>query len=145
MREETHTKWCQGYEVGNDTRSRMEDQLQRLIKVVTDSSMDATKVIPESNHEEFGVVRDRLDSIFGIVYRNASTRTMMQDILSIDTESWDRKVQVPLTAIDMGNEEFHQLLRLIQSVALDLNKLSTMTLVELHYFATLELEEQKKE
>ena len=42
----------------------MEDQLQWLIKVVIDSSMDVTNAIQESNHEEFGVVRDQLDSIF---------------------------------------------------------------------------------
>ena len=52
----------------------MEDQLQLLIKVVTVSSMDAIKVIRESNHEEFGVVRDRLDSIFGIISRQTSVR-----------------------------------------------------------------------
>ena len=28
MQEETHTKWCQEYESGSGTKSRMEDQLQ---------------------------------------------------------------------------------------------------------------------
>ena len=56
---------------------------------------------------------------------------MMQYILLISTEPWARNVQVSLTAINAGNEEVRQLLRPIQSVALDLNKLSTMALVEL--------------
>ena len=56
----------------------MEDQLQWFIKVVTDSSEAATQVIRESNHEEFGVVRDRLNSIFDIVSRNTSVRPMIQ-------------------------------------------------------------------
>ena len=113
MREETCTKWRQEYEAGSGTRSGMEDQLQRLIKVVTDSSVTATKEIQESNHEEFGVVRDRLDSIFGIVSSHTSTRPMMQGISSIVTKPKDRNVQVPLTAINVRNEEVHQLLRLI--------------------------------
>ena len=36
-----------------------------------------------------------------------------------------------LKSIDASNEDVHQLLQPIQSVALDLNKLSTMVLVEL--------------
>ena len=56
---------------------------------------------------------------------------MMQDISSISTDPGARNVQVPLTSIDVGNEEVQQLLQPIQSVALDLNKLSSMALVEL--------------
>ena len=56
---------------------------------------------------------------------------MMQDIPLIGTEPQARNVQFPPTAIDAGNEEVHQLLRLIQSVYLDLNKLPAMALVEL--------------
>ena len=119
----------------------MEDQLQRLIKAVTDSSADATKAIRESNHEEFGVVRDRLDSIFGIISRQTSVRPILQDIPSISVETWAKNVQVPPTAIDVNNEEVHQLLQPIQSMAFDLNKLSPMELVELQHVAALELVE----
>ena len=45
MGEETRTKWHQEYDVGSGIRSGMEDQLQRLIKVVTDSSEGTTQVI----------------------------------------------------------------------------------------------------
>ena len=69
MWEETHTKWHQEYEAGSGTRLGMEDQLQWLIKSVIKSSEATTEVIHESNHEEFGVVRDRLNSIFYIVSR----------------------------------------------------------------------------
>ena len=69
MWEETHTKWHQEYDAGSGIRSGMEDQLQRLIKAVTDSSEVATQAFRESNNEEFGVVRDRLNSIFDIVSR----------------------------------------------------------------------------
>ena len=86
MREENRTKWHHEYELGSGTKSGMEDQLQQIIKAVTDSSVDATKAIWESNHEEFGVVRDRLDSIFGIVSRQTSVRPMMQDISLISTD-----------------------------------------------------------
>ena len=118
----------------------MEDQLQRLIKAVTDSSAVVTKAICESNHEEFSVVRDRLDSIFGIIFRQTSVQPIMQDISSISTEPRARNMQVPPTAIDARNEEVHQLLRPIQSVAVDLNKLSNMVLLELQHVAALELE-----
>ena len=84
-----------------------------LIKAVTDSSKAMTQVIRESNHETFGEVRDKLNSIFDIVSRKKSKRTKMQDIPSISTEPWDRNVQVPPTVINAGNEEVHQLLRSI--------------------------------
>ena len=42
MREETHTKWHQEYGVGSIIRLGMEDQLQWLIKAVTDSSKAVT-------------------------------------------------------------------------------------------------------
>ena len=58
MQEDTHTKWWQEYEVGSGTRLGMEDQIQWLIKAVIESFEAATKVIRESNHEEFGVERD---------------------------------------------------------------------------------------
>ena len=45
----------------------MEHQLQHLIKSITGSPKATTQVIRESNHEELGVVRDRLDSIFDVV------------------------------------------------------------------------------
>ena len=67
-------------------------------------------MIHESNHEEFGVVRDKLNSIFDIISIQTSMRPMMQYVLSISTEPRDRKVQVPSTAIDVGNEEVHQFL-----------------------------------
>ena len=51
IREETHTKWHQEYEVGSGTKSGMEDLLQWLIKSVTDSSTAVTTTIYESNHE----------------------------------------------------------------------------------------------
>ena len=54
-------------------------------------------------------------------------------------------MQFPLTTIDARNEEVHQLLRLTQSVALNLNKLSAMALVELQHVASLELVKWQKE
>ena len=51
-------------------------------------------------------------------------------------------MQVPPTANDVRNEEVHQLLQPIQSVALDVNKLSAMALVELQHIDTLELVER---
>ena len=54
-------------------------------------------------------------------------------------------MQIPPIAINTGNDKVHQLLRLIQSVALDLNKLSVMALVELYHVFTLELVDQQKE
>ena len=107
MREETHTKWLQEYEAGSCTKSGMEDQLQRLIKLVIDSSMVVTKEIREFNHEEFGVVRDQLDSIVGIVSRQTSIGPMMQGIPLISTEPQARNVQVPPTKINAGNEKVH--------------------------------------
>ena len=104
MWEETHTKWCQEYEAGSGTKSGMEDQLQPLIKIITDSSTATTTTIHESSHEEFGTVRDRLESIFDIISKQTSARPLLQDNPSINTEPRVRNVQVPLTVIDASNE-----------------------------------------
>ena len=69
----------------------------------------------------------------------------MQDISLTSTEPRDRNVQVPPTAIDARNEEVHQLLRPIQSVDLDPNKLFAMALVELQHVSSLELADQQRE
>ena len=69
----------------------------------------------------------------------------MQEVPLISTEPWSRSVQVPLTGIDVGNEEVNQLLQLIQSIALDLNKLPAQVLVELQHVSTQELENRQKE
>ena len=66
----------------------------------------------------------------------------MQNVSLISTEPQDRNVQVPLTTIDVGNEEVHQLLQPIQSVDLDLNKLSAMASVEFQHVFALELVER---
>ena len=86
MREENCTKWSQEYEGVSGTRSGMEDQLQWLIKVVTNSSTSATMAIRESNHEEFGMVRDRPESIFDIISKQPSARPLLQDNPLISTE-----------------------------------------------------------
>ena len=70
---------------------------------------------------------------------------MMQEISLINTEPRARNMQVPPTVIDAENEEVHQLLQPILSVALDLNKLSTMALEELQHVTTLELAKWQKE
>ena len=69
MQEENQAKWRQEYDTRSDTRLGLEDQLQWLIKAVTNSSEATMKVIWESNHEEFAAVRDRLNSIFDVVSR----------------------------------------------------------------------------
>ena len=101
--------------------------------MVTESSKAVTQAIQESNHEEFVAIRDRLNSIFDVVYRKTPERHVMQEVPSISTEPWDRNVQVPLTAIDMGSEEMNLLLRPLQSIALDINKLPAQVLVELQH------------
>ena len=64
-------------------------------------------MIHESNHEEFGAVRSILESIFDIVSKQPLVRPLLQDSPSISTKPRVRNVQVPLTAIDAGNEEVH--------------------------------------
>ena len=77
MREETHTKWCQEYDVGSGIQSRMEDQLHRLIKVVIDSSEATTQEIRESNQEGFVAVRDKLNSIYYVVSMKTPRKYVM--------------------------------------------------------------------
>ena len=94
-----------------------------LIQVVTDSSEVAMQVIRESNQEGFAAVIDKLNSIYDVVSRKTPEKDLIQEFSSISTEPWARNVQVPLTAINTVSEEVNLLLRPLQSIALDLNKL----------------------
>ena len=123
----------------------MEDQLQRLIKAVTDSFEAMMQAIRESNHEEFVAVRDRLNSIFDVVSRKTPWRHVMQEVSSISFEPQARNVQVPSTTIDAGSEEVNLLLQPFQRISLDLNKLPAQALVELQHVANQELVDRKKE
>ena len=98
----------QEYEADSGSKMGMEDQLQRLINAIVDSSTAATTTIHESNHEEFGAVRSRLESIFYIVSKKPLARPLLQDSLSISTKPQVRNMQVPPTAIDVSNGEMHQ-------------------------------------
>ena len=51
MQEETRTKWWKEHEANSGTKTGMEDQLQRLINGIADSSMVATTEIRESNQK----------------------------------------------------------------------------------------------
>ena len=113
MWEGTCTKWMQEYEASSGSKTGMEGQLQQLINTIADSSTAATTVIHESNHEEFGAVRSRLESIFYIISKQPLAIPLMQDSPSINTKPQVRNVQVPLTSINAGNDEVHQQLHLI--------------------------------
>ena len=82
----------------------MEDQLQRLIKAVTDSSEAAEQAIWKSNQEGFAAVRDKLNSIYDVVSKRTPKRIVMQELPSIISKLWARNVQAPMTAIDTGSE-----------------------------------------
>ena len=91
----------------------MEDQLKRLIKVVTDSFEAVMQENRESNHEEFDAIRDKMNSIYDVVSRKTPERYVMHEVPSISTEPRARNVQVPPTVIDMGSEEVNISLRLL--------------------------------
>ena len=93
----------------------------------------------ESNHKEFGAVRDRLNSIFAIVSRQTPVRHVMQEFPSISIEPRARNIQFPPTMIDVGSEVVNQLLRVIHSITLDLNKFLAQVPVELQHVAAREL------
>ena len=53
-----------------------------------DSSTTVTKEIHESNQEEFGMIRTKLESIFYIISKKPSAQPLLQDSLSISTKPW---------------------------------------------------------
>ena len=96
--------------MGSVTQPGMEDQLKKIIKVVTNSSEAATQVIRESNQEGFAAVRDKLNSIYDVVSRKTPDGNVMREFSSISIEPWARNVQVPSTMIDAGSEVVNLLL-----------------------------------
>ena len=63
--------------MGSHTQLGMKDQLEPLIKAVTDSSKATMKMRQESNHEEFVVVRDKLNSIYDFISRKTPKNDVM--------------------------------------------------------------------
>ena len=113
------------------TISTFEAQLQRLIKAITESSDVAANEMRRYFQEGFTEVCTKLDSIYNVVARRGHKSTVVQDFVSISTKSRYRNVQVPSTAIDVEREDANSSLQQLQSIALDINKLSTQTLVHM--------------
>ena len=63
MSEEMHTKRHMEFDVGSSSHSMMENQLQRLIKVVTDAYDVAAQAMRVSSQEGIATVILKLDSI----------------------------------------------------------------------------------
>ena len=98
------------------------------------------QAIRESNLEGFSTVRDKLNSIPGVVSRKTPEKDVMQEFPSINTKLRARNIQVPPIAINARSEEVNLLLQPIQSISLDLNKLLAQSLVELQDVITQESE-----
>ena len=92
VQEENQTKWRLKYDMGSSTRPGMEDQMQQLIKAVTNSSEATTQAIWESNQEWFAAVREMLNSIYDVVSKRTLDRNAIQEFLLINTEPQARNV-----------------------------------------------------
>ena len=86
----------------NNTRSKMEAQLQWLIKALTDTSNTATKEMRNSAQEGFVEVRTKLDYVYDAILRREPESVTVQDYAPISTGTQVRNVQIPSTAIDVG-------------------------------------------
>ena len=70
---------------------------------------------------------------------------VLQDFTSISTESRARNVRVLPTTIDAGREDVKSSLQQLQSVALDINKLSAQMLVHMQQVTKQDLVDRQKE
>ena len=113
--------------------------------VVTDSFNTTAKEMWQSSQEGFIEVRMKLDSIYNVVSRRALESAVVQEFATISIEPWGKNVQDPLTAIEAGNKDLNFALQQLQNIAVDVNKISTQTLVHMQRVANQELDDRQKE
>ena len=89
------------------------------------SSTRSALVLDQSTQEGFVEVRNKLDSVYNDVLKRSPESAIVQEFSLILIEPRARNIQVPPTAIDIGNADVTSSLHHLQSIALDINKIST--------------------
>ena len=92
-----------------------------------------------SHHEGFSTVRANLDFIYDEIVKVALEIAAVQSLPSISTKPRARNFQVPPTTINARIEDVNSSLQQLQGVAVDIDKLSTQTLVHMQWVANQEL------
>ena len=123
----------------------MEAQLNRLIKAIKNEIDAEAKEMTKSAQVGFTQVRTKLDSLYDVVLKRAPERVTMQGFVSINIEPQVRNVQIPLIAIDAGREDLNTSLQQLHDIPLDINMMSTQTLVHMQLVTNQELEDRQKE
>ena len=68
----------------------------------------------------------------------------MQKVGLINIGTWIQNVQILLHAIKTNNEDLRASLQWLQDLSIDINALSTQTLVHMHRVSNQELEDREK-
>ena len=120
-------------DANNNTISTMEAQLHKIVKVVNDVTDAATKEMKKSAQEGFTEVTKKLDSVYNIILQRVLESAAAQEYMLISTEPRARNVQIPPTAIALVGVYLNTSLQQLQTVSLDINRLSTHMLVAMQH------------
>ena len=113
--------------------------MNQLVKVVNNATDVAAKEIKKSTKDGSVEVSTKMDSLYNVFFKIALESEVVQEFVSINTEPWVRNLQIPPTAIDVGSKDVNTSLQQLQNISLDINVLSTQTLVHLQRVSNQEL------
>ena len=92
----------------------------------------------------FNEVKNWRDSLFDVVLKKAPEVAIVQDLGSINTGMQIQNVRIPPHAIKTNNEDLNSSLHHLQYFSIDINALSTQTLVHMQRVANQKLEDREK-
>ena len=110
MFKEMRTKRCMEFEAGRSPHLMTENQLQWLIKDVTDAYDVVAQDMSMSIQEWLAMISVKIYYIFVAISKETPEKVVMQDFPTISTKPRDRNVKVPPIAIDAGSTEVKFLL-----------------------------------
>ena len=119
---------------------RMEAQLNWLIKEIKTAMDVVAEEMKKQATKGFNEVKTRLDSLVDAVLKKASKVVTMQDLGSISTGTRIQNVQNLLHVIETNSKDLNASLQQLQDLSIDINTLSTQTLVHMQRVVNQELE-----
>ena len=93
--------------------------------------------------EGFAKVRTKIDCLYDVVLKRAQEGVTMHEFVSISTGVWVQNVQIPPIVIETNNENLKTSLWKLQDLSIDINMLSTQTLVHMQRVSNQELDDRE--
>ena len=120
-----------------------EEKLSRIIAAITTSNDATREQMKKKMTDRFHEVKTRLDSLIDAVLNKVLEATTVQKVGLINTRTQIQNVQIPSHAIKTNSEDLNTSLQKLQDLSVDINVISTQTLVQFQSFSNQELADRE--